>query len=151
MKHKLVFAGLLIVLFYIIVTNINALWPIKVLEIFNEPLPILNENKQVERGEIVMFKIDFCKYGDHKATTRPMLVSDKDVVNIGTVVYEFMIPQRVISQAKEGCRSVNNELFIVPSFVRPGTYYLQLNVDYEINRLRTDRVIIKSEVFEVIK
>lgn len=116
-----------------------AFLPVRVLEA-TEPFKILNENHEVEAGQLVIYRIDYCKYVNASSTTIKTIVGEQTTYPLATAT----------SNVPKGCHVAENRNTIVPTGVAPGHYHLELNFNYRVNGLRSATVTLHSEDFTVV-
>jgi hypothetical protein len=130
----------LIIAFAFAIINIYWLiFPTRVIEFQDEVMPVLNENKEVKRGELLQYQIRVCKYVAEEAETVTsfvdglIFVSDKFTTNKAT-----------------GCTDKVQSV-IVPEVLPTGEYRYRISLTYELNPIRRESFAIETEPFLVIK
>lgn len=118
----------------------EAFHAVKVLEIYNEPLPIIYPDKQENliAGQPLVVKIHYCKFTNDIAHVSPELIG---------VQTKFMTA--FISDVDSGCRTSDVQIGSVPLTTVPGTYILKIIFEYRVNSLHVEYKTAQSEPFEV--
>lgn len=116
-------------------------WPYQTLEILNysDTKPIEIENKIVEPGQPLEYVLDYCKYSDADAIVKRSFVDGQVIALKDT---EGRLPT--------GCHKTLVKTAIVPPTINEGQYYLDVNVSYRVNPLRTVNVHYKTDYFSVV-
>jgi hypothetical protein len=118
-----------------------AFWPMKSIVVHGDD-KILNPDKQVRPGEVLVYQIDYCKYTDKQAAVTRSLKNEKT-----TAPYPLLAATNNVAT---GCRKATVRNLIIPDGVEPGFYTLELSVSYQLNPLRVATVRHRSERFEVL-
>jgi hypothetical protein len=128
-----------IVMAYILFITLSFWWlyPYKIVDYKNLPFPIMNENKEVKRGERLRYKIEACKYTNQ--------VPDLVKFFIDGVSYETL---RTVGVVKKGCNTIISDAY-VPKAIPAGAYRLSTVVRYKVNPIRTIEFINITEEFIV--
>lgn len=142
-KSKFLYAGIWITIGTAIIMMVSffyiRFYPFKTV-VFNTPeFKILNENKEVKRGEVLKFEIDTCKYINQSATVSRAFVN-------GLI---FNMPA-ITTNAPLGC-NVAGVSQAVPAELPPGKYKLRSIFIYDIRGIRTITHTIYTEEFTVIE
>jgi hypothetical protein len=131
---------ILIIAFAFAILNIYWLaFPTKVVEFQDEVMPVLNENKEVKRGELLQYQIRVCKYVEEEAETITsfvdglIFVSDKFTTNKAT-----------------GCTDKVQSV-VVPEVLPVGEYRYRISLTYQLNPIRRENFAIETEPFLVIR
>jgi hypothetical protein len=112
----------------------------RVIAKFEDPqFPVLNKDKIVSQGDVLLLKIVVTKYVDIPARILRRYVNN-------TVI---RIPDTISSIAL-GKNEFISSMNIIPHALPPGKYYLEVEYIFEVNPFRTDRIIRRTEPFEVI-
>ena len=123
---------LLIVMFWLV-------YPYKTIE-FKQPFQVMNENKEVKRGEDLVYVIDFVKYGNHTGhVTRDIICQDNRVTLEGNV--SNVPPGSGVREAR-----VN-----VPEKTSLGECKYRSTITYQVNPIRNVIVRLESEPFIVVE
>lgn len=122
--------------------NYSLFWPVQTLVINNysekNPVPVITT--EIEPGQALEYILDYCKY-----STQP------------SVVHRNFIDGQIISlqdgegKLPLGCHKTIVKTAIVPTTINPGKYYLDVRIDYEINKLRTIETHYHTTYFTVVK
>ena len=128
----LIFIGL-----FVAVISYWLLWPYRVLEIKNNPVPV--NKKTVMAGDDITYTLDFCRYTD-----KPAIVTRQF---IDGVVYTT--PSiTVLDKVRCGQR---NTLVTVPRTLSADTYHMNVIVQIEVNPIRTVTYSFQTQEFEVLE
>ena len=114
-------------------------YPYKTIK-FNTPVyKVLNENKTVKQGGVLIYEIDYCKYTDQEPVVTKYYVDG--------IVYQTSPARGVV---KKGCHvtQVYND---VPKALPPGEYNMKVLIDYSVNPIRDIFHTNFTEKFTVIK
>jgi len=114
------------------------LYPYNPVDFKDEVYPILNEGKIATQGGSLKYRVNYCKY-----VKQVPEVSKKYVDGI---IYDTPGSRGVVFQ---GCRVqvVDN---IVPDTLLPGEYYIDIEIDYQMNPLRHVIYNNRTEKFTVL-
>lgn len=111
------------------------LWPITVITPLTQPYKVIT--KKVKVGEQLIYVVDACKNINASSVVSRAFVDGIRYPAITT-----------INNVPTGCQKTNVSI-LVPNFVAPGVYHLELNVQYKINAFRVDTYQFNTENFEV--
>lgn len=120
-----------------------AVVPVKVFVInnFSYQAPIHIETPVVHAGDVIKYKLDYCKFTTIVPTSKSQLIDGQ------------IIPLTPSSSSSAGlpigCHITDREV-IIPETVNPGRYYYNKELDYPVNVLRTERVYYYTEYFQVV-
>ena len=118
-------------------------YPYKVVEVYNLPFPILNENKTVALGEPIVFEMHYQKFMDVEGVSIKHIICDNGRV----ITYA---PVNTALPKGEG-RIVSRNTTL-PEDIQPNQYCtLHLNVAFQVNFLRDIHQENQTEPFYVIK
>lgn len=120
---------LLIILFWL-------LYPYKTIE-FNKPVAEV-ETKEVERGDYLIYILDYCKYTDVEAEISRSFVD-------GLV---YLTPDGIADQEK-GCGTARIQIYI-PKSMPVGEYQIKQIRHYQLNPIREETAIYYTEKFKVL-
>lgn len=95
-------------------------------------------NSPIKAGSYLKYDLDYCKYTSDVSTIFTTLV--------GKNVYTLTEVQRNIPV---GCRTYIISDVYIPPFVTPGTYHLEITVQYQPNPIRTIQYFTKTTNFVV--
>lgn len=113
------------------------IYPYKTIEVSKQPYPVITP--VVKQGEMMMYKIDYCKYTTAVATVSKTFVDG--------IVYA--IPENSLN-LPVGCDSRITSI-VVPKSLPVGTYYLRILGTYKVNPIRTITNEYTTDKFEVTK
>lgn len=111
-------------------------WPVEIIKPNVQPYKI--QTPIVHIGGQVIYVIDACKYRETTAQVSRRFVN-------GVI---FMLPP-VTNNVPKGC-FITPTSVTIPSEITPGTWYLQLDIEYKVNFLRTKSYHFKTDTFQVI-
>jgi hypothetical protein len=114
-----------------------SVFPLRVSEVTNQPMPILNENKTVKIGGTLQHLTNYCKYINGTAETTKQFVN-------GLV---FSTPA-FLTDNPEGCHQIISQT-VVPKELMPGTYRLRIIKIYHLNPIRDYSITVETEPFTV--
>lgn len=118
------------------------LYPIKIAEPRTQPF-IVKED-QVVVGKTVTYVADVCKYKSLPAQVIREFIKNEP---IGQVVVDSQ--EQLVSNLPTGCDTSDRSV-PVPLTLSPGTYYIRLQIIYQVNHLRKVEYTFFTETFEVI-
>jgi hypothetical protein len=113
------------------------IYPYKTVEYKNDRFKVIN--KEVERGGLLLYDVDACKYSDIKP--------EVDAIFVDSIKY--LSAERFAALAT-GCRITRVERR-VPISLPPGRYHLEIIVRYKMNPIRTIIKTAETEEFEVVR
>lgn len=113
--------------------------PIKVIEVLPQPVKI--SATTVKAGDLIYYTTDYCKYLPVKAEVI------RQLVNSTTIPLE-----EYDSNAEVGCHyGIQAKPSILPSYISPGEYHLQIHYLYRPYPWRTIDYSFDTEFFKVVK
>jgi hypothetical protein len=134
-KYLLAKATLLITTVFICVVAYWLLYPYKLLEIKNNPVPI--SATTVEGGEYISYTLDFCRFTDLPATVTRQFI-DGVVYTTPTIIVQ--------DTARCGSRET---LVRVPPTLLPDTYHMHIIIQIKVNPIRTMTYRFETQPFEI--
>lgn len=114
-----------------------SLQPSKILTIYNEPIPVIQDGAKA--GETVIFTIDYCKNEDVSGTVQWEIVSNASMTLLPTYV----------DNTPKSCNKKLLDPVIVPTQLKPGTYFIIWQVTYPVNPLKVDYTEFRSRDFVI--
>jgi len=124
------FIFVLLVLFWLI-------FPYEPLSINNHPYPVIT--KEVKKGDVLLFEVDYCKLTDKKATiTRRFIDSLLYVMPDITAVNEMGCRRQLVSEE-------------IPQNLPAGEYVMDFYYTYKVNPIREVTVHARTQKFQVIE
>jgi hypothetical protein len=130
---------LLVCVSSLLVVFVWLVWPYDVVRFEQEPMPV--ERGVVHPGEVIAYHAVFTKF---------MNVSGWANVRLMDHTITFYPPQ--LYGGTPGDYNIWSRTFAVPLNQPPGTgYYLDFNVEYRVNPVRTIIERYRTEAFEVVK
>lgn len=140
--YRFIMAGITVAIIFGFYVAFLVFWPYKPLEILSpNPLEIVNENKTVRVGEEIEYRISYCRNTDQQARVTRTL-------HDGMI---YILPE-LWTNTGTGCH--NDAIIstsIVPKTLPPGKYFLHLNVQFQVNKIRMISYTLMTEEFTVIK
>lgn len=124
-------AGILVYIYYLL------FMPIKVIVPTTQPYPVTDTT--VQRGKTLTYIADYCKFIDAPA----------EVTRSFSDGLSFATPQTT-TNLPNGCHK-QQVTIEVPKSIPPGTYRLDIQLDYHLNPLRTASYHFKTVDFSVIR
>jgi hypothetical protein len=113
-------------------------YPFKLSEFKNNKIEI--SPSKVRIGECLRISYTFDKY------TKVMPIIHRKIVN--NSIHQL---SPLIGTAQPGMNIKVKRLIEIPNYLQPGTYYLEFIFTYELNLFRTEAIILKSDMFEIVK
>jgi hypothetical protein len=131
---------ILIIAFAFAIVNIYWLiFPTKVIEFQDEVMPVLNENKEVKRGELLQYQIRVCKYVEEEAETVTSFVDGL-----------IFVSDKFTTNKKTGCADTIQSV-VVPEVLPIGEYRYRVSLTYQLNPIRRENFAIETEPFLVVR
>ena len=107
----------------------------KLIQFKDNVFPVVN--KEVERGSLVFYKVNACKYTDEMPSVKRFFVDG--------LIYET---SESVGTAEGGCRVTTIGIY-VPKALPVGKYHFKVISTYHPNPIRTIQYVNSSETFEV--
>lgn len=119
------------------------LWPVKTIVIknFSYTQPIHIETPVVHPGDIVKYDFDYCKFINVIPRSKSQLIDGQIIPLTPVMANSSGLPM--------GCHDTFGSV-VIPSTINPGRYYLNKELDYQVNSLRTITVNYYTEYFQVV-
>lgn len=116
--------------------------PVKTLVInnFSYTSPIYVKTPVLHPGDVLKYDLDYCKYTDVLPVSRRKLVDGQQIGLTGTGKGAGLL---------RGCHVIERDVTI-PETINPGRYYLDVEVDYQVNMFHTERVYYYTQYFQVV-
>ena len=115
-------------------------YPFKIIELV-QPYRVLNENKEVFRGDRLIYEVEYTKFYDTPATIYRNIICDDD--NLVTLA-----PQK--SNVPAGSHKIVRNDVVIPEKTSRSNCYLEVVLDYDWHKLRNIRYTFRTESFKVI-
>jgi len=133
----LLFVSLGISFIFVLLVLFWVLFPYKPLSINNHPYPVIT--KEVKKGDALLFKMDYCKYTDKKATVTRRFID-------GLL---YVMPD-ITAVNEAGCRKqlISEE---IPQNLPAGEYIMDFYYTYKVNPIREVTVHAHTQKFQVIE
>lgn len=122
--------GLISYLYYL------AFWPIQVVTL-NEPMKVIETH--VHPGEDVTINLNFTKHKDITPTIKWSLVDGQ--------YYPLLTANRTAPTGNSNTLTTKQ----IPTDAKPGTYHVEVRIDYEITSFRTISYTWVSNDFEIVE
>lgn len=137
MLNRISFLILSTLIILLISWIIIQVWPVTVIKPNIQPYKVAT--KKVKVGGQLVYMVNACKY---YATTGIVTRTFADGVRYPALVSS--------GNVKPGCTNSKVSI-IVPNYIVPGIYHLELSVQYQINPFRADTYQFYTENFTVVK
>jgi len=108
------------------------------LVVSNAPLPVVGEQDTYAPGDMIRFDFDFCRRSTGEVTRTRRWID-------GLMYVE---PPLTIAGGERQC--VETVLIATVPSIPPGVYYVEYDVSYQINPLRSRLVTFRTELFQVV-
>jgi hypothetical protein len=108
--------------------------------VVKNPTALETNSKVYRAGEQIIYTLDYCKKKDFTARVSRAFV-DGFRVNYNAMTSSLPV----------GCYVQKIADLKVPEFIGPGTYHIEITVDYQVNPLQTVSVKLRTKDFKVIK
>lgn len=133
--HTLVVASLsiFVAIFWLV-------YPYNPIVITHDPFPVLNKNKVVHSGEVLVYRSSSCRNFIGEIRVHRTLVNHS--------LIDF--PDSSFHQQKKECRIFDNRTLLIPSYAPSGKYKLKISNFVQVNPIRTISVTAETEEFTVI-
>lgn len=126
-----------IALVFLILVGMLAFIPVNVIQANVQPYKVATSN--VKAGDEMVYIADICKYKEIVGTTTRTFVDEAGVQHPVAAL---------ISNIGSGCRQNFVVVPTLPSF-RSGKWYLDLDVEYQVNAFRTQTYHFRTDVFTI--
>lgn len=135
---KYVSYATIIAAFVAVVTFI--VWSVQspdVLTVNNNPLPV--RPPQNTAGNVEYVHLNYCKKIDVEGTVALRMVGKKSVIRLP-----------FSSRDRSPAQCLNTEIpIVIPTYAVDDTYYFEFDIEYRINPIKTQSVILKSQPFTI--
>ena len=140
MQKILQFVSYLTIILTLGLIGVVAYWLIYPYEpiTFTQPHVVLN--KEVARGEHVLYRVDYCK----NVNSIPIVTK----TFVDSILYA--VPEIVATEKFIGCGSQVVSMY-VPKALLTGEFYIEIVYHYQVNPIRTIDVVSKTERFTIVK
>lgn len=119
-------------------------FPLKVMEFFNDPFPV-----EVVSKEKVLYSFDFCKFYDYPFTLTKVLVDAKN----GQQWYLEELNNTQRSPLKKDCdfdsRWKITVATMLPEYIPAGEYHMKIQIIYNINFLHKKTLDLATQNFTI--
>ncbi len=119
-------------------------WPVEVVSV---KIPIKVKTPEVERGGLLVYEYEYCKYMDAEIDITHQLVCDS-VMRLDNQTIAVEIPQ-VGLRVNPGCGRLTKSIPI-PMYAPVGECYVEEQIYYQINPLRNIHYTLPTERFNVV-
>lgn len=134
--YRLMFAIVVMIGIFVIYANYLILYPVKTLVVSSA----VAVTKEIRAGDLFIYRIDYCKYTQAPAVVyRTFHMADESHIETFPSVETISVP---------GCNTTKVPLqtyFTMPS----GTYYLLVDAVFQVNVLRQEHVIFRTDNFTI--
>ena len=119
-------------------------FPLKVIEFYNQPFPV-----QVVSKQKVLYSFDFCKFYDYPFTLIKVLVDEKN----GQQWYLEELDNTQRSPVKNDCdvdsKSKITVATTIPEYIPSGEYHMKIQIIYKINFLHKKNLDLATQNFTI--
>lgn len=135
------FSYLTLIITFLFVCVVSYWWfyPYKPIVYLTPQYKIMNENKTATVGGQLVYQVNYCKYVDVIPTITKRYVDG--------ILYDTPQSKGVVAR---GCH-ITNVYNTVPETLVPGTYKMDLVIDYQMNPIRHIIYNNQTEEFTIIK
>lgn len=135
-----------VVLFLIFFFLYEVFFPIKTIEVFNQPFPILNTSKEISAGEIVQYQVIFHKYTAVYPTVYRNLICKSGVSFRGQIELSGSekTPDNIETQS-----NISLSYVLPPNVKTNDNCYLQILSIYRINPFHQETLKFITESFTI--
>lgn len=104
--------------------------------------PIYIETPTVHPGDVIRYKLDYCKFTNIVPTSKTLLVDGQQIP---------LTPERPGTQQGllSGCHIIERAVTI-PDTINPGRYYLNKELNYKTSAFHTEKVVYYTQYFQVV-
>lgn len=113
------------------------IYPYKTIEFYDLPMKV--QNKEVVRGEHIVYSASYCKFIDKGATLSRTFVD--------SIIYTT---PELETNIEVGCKNGSVSVYI-PKALPTGQYHIKTVFRYQVNPIRTIDVITTTEEFLIVK
>jgi len=110
-------------------------WPVKIFE----SRGVTTDRMEYYPGDELIYIDDRCKYLAAPATI--------DITLADGIIYQYARRER---NSPVGCQKVTSQPVLIPPYAVPGIYHIEAIITFEVNQLRKESFIVKSNEFEVL-
>ncbi len=121
----------------LLVAGYWAFFPFKLVEFYNRPFEVTNEDRTVARGDRLRYRIDYCKYND--------LMPEITKYFMDGVQYET---PKALGGLPKGCQTIISDVYI-PRAIPPGDYTVKIVTRYHVNPIRNIEFVNFTEKFTI--
>lgn len=111
-------------------------YPFKVIEV-KSPAEVIT--KVLQSGDELKYQIEYCVYKNSPVTVRKRIVNK--------VAYNLPLFEMYFT---DGCDNTTVSSIMIPEYIKPGKYYLEIVTIHHINPLRDVEYKWRTEEFEII-
>lgn len=133
--HALILLGLVV-----LTVSYWLLFPYKTVTYNTKQFPVLNKDKVVKAGDVLLYHGDSCRHRVGEIRLHRALINH--------TVIDF--PDTIFFQDKVECKRLKNASITIPSYAPSGVYHLEITNTMKVNPLREISTKVKTENFYVI-
>jgi hypothetical protein len=136
LKYYFSMAVILITLGLLCILMYWMFWPVKTLEVLNNPVPV--DKTSYKPGDTIYATVDYCKYTDKTAQV--------SVAFVDGIIYYM---PTTTTNVENGCHKVVVKCAVVPD-MPSGTYHIIVNVLYKVNPVREVSIPYWTQDFQIV-
>lgn len=126
--------GIMLNVFYIAYL---AFYPFKTVSFKTQPFPVLNQ-QPIKPSSVLEYEVDYCRYTQAPSKLTRTLTGPSLITLVADT-----------ATGEPGCRKTKVNNVIIPTYALHGTYYLKINVCYQVNPLRNICKQVRTQDFKV--
>lgn len=135
LRYIIAIIGLVISFGILFLITFWLIYPYKILEVHNNPLPV--SKTTVETGGSIYYHLDFCRFTDKPAKVTRQFIDG--------IVYTTQ-PITVVDTERCGGRDTHVE---IPTTLAPDVYHMKVIVQIKVNPIRTITKAFETVDFEI--
>jgi hypothetical protein len=139
MKKTIQWLILALISIEIIIVTFWLIYPYKLIEFYNSPFPVNNENLTVKNGDRLRYTIDYCKFTNES----PRVIK----YFIDGVIYEINTVDGIL---EKGCHKTEMDIY-VPKAIPNSIYSVKIVATFKPNPIREIKYSTQTIKFAVIK
>jgi len=136
------YVGLGIAFFLVIHLTVLMVYPTKIQEV-ELPLTILNENKEVRRGEFLKLQIHIKKYIDNPSVVSPTILCENG--------YYYVYPNVTSNMPMGEQIFIVSNIYQIPIDAPIGVCVVRATDSFKLNIFRENTTVQESEQFKVVE
>lgn len=136
-----IYVALVIIVAVALIAVYWVVWPVRTFEPLANPVRILNADHKVPQGEYIVFEDGGAYFVDNVQVNISAQLEDGFVLQ-----YPVVGLTTVLGRIK----TRPTARYIIPCFIPPGQYTLQLQYVFQVNPLRVEHINLRTQTFDVI-